>query len=666
MRRNLSVVLFACALFSGQHLPVSRAVADPSLPHVFGHNMVLQRGKPIPVWGKADPGETVRVAIGDATQEAVAGADGKWRVDLPAMAAAGPFEVRVTGKSSVTFTNVLVGEVWLCSGQSNMAMTMGGTAYAPDRLAKADLPHVRLLTVPRKASPLPLDDADVLWRVCTPETAIGFSAVAYFFGREIHVRTNVPIGLINTSWGGTRIEPWSTYESLRAVPSMAETLPEFAPEVIAERQQEYEAKAAEREARSDELVAMEADDALLKAMSDPALDDTGWETMAVPMRWEKAGLKNFDGLVWYRKAVEVPEAWAGRELVLDLCPVDEADATCFNGVRVGGKGAFRPLDTVYWDKPRRYTVPGELVRAGRNVITVRVIDSAFAGGLWGGSADQVRLTRVGADGEEPIALAGDWKVKVGLQLPEDKAPMSHQSPTALYNAMVHPFVPYGIRGAIWYQGESNGGEGYGYRPKLEALIRGWREVWGGEAFPFYYVQIAPYSYGGQQGEAPICALRQAQLDTLAVENTGMAVIMDIGNVRDIHPRNKEDVGKRLALWALKNDYGFSDLVHSGPLYKSMTVAEDGSVRVEFDHVGSGLVSRGDRALAWFDVAGEDGVFKRAVGRIDGNAVIVRGYGTNAPAAVRYGWSDVAEPNLMNLEGLPASPFTSEKLGEPAP
>jgi len=400
-----------------------------------------------------------------------------------------------------------VGEVWLCSGQSNMQMVVGGVNNAAKEMAEAKYPRIRQCRVPNKASGLPAEDARCWWAECSPTTVRGFSAAAYFFGRELHKSLGVPIGLVNSSWGGTRIEPWTPAAGFDTVPE----------------------------------------------------------------------LQNFKKMVTY-----------------------------------GNKQYAKKL----------------------------------AGALDGIEA-WVKETRQ--------ALAEGRSVK---PMPGPRHPFeSRSAPTGLYNGMIHPIVPFAIRGAIWYQGEANRNDGMLYFHKMRALIGGWRKVWDQGEFPFYFVQIAPYKYG--RGPHALAFLWEAQTAALSIPNTGMAVINDIGNLTNIHPKNKQDVGKRLALLALARTYGQADLVCSGPLYKSMSV-EDGKIRVNFEHVGGGLVSRDGKALDWFEIAGSDKKFAKAKAEIDGDSVIVSSEEVGKPVAVRFAWSELAEPNLMNKEGLPASAFRTDK------
>lgn len=518
---------FAAVLALASFLQPRPATADVRLPRVFGNNMVLQRDIPVPVWGWASPGETVQVRVGQTVGRTTAGKDGRWMVRLKAMAAGGPLEMIVRGPNTVRFTNVLVGDVWVCSGQSNMAWPVSRANRGQEEVAAARHPTIRLLTVPQKQSGCPEQDAEIQWQACNPQTIGSFSAVAYFFGRELNRKLNVPIGLINTSWGGTAIEPWTPREGFALVPSLAS----------------FKADIDRAEASYRELV----------------------------MQY-LAGLEKW-----------LPEA------------------------------------------------------------------------------------RTQVKGNGPMPTLPPW--------PDHPWPEGERkAPATMYNAMVAPLVPYGIRGAIWYQGEANVGQGMAYHDKMKALIGGWRKVWGQGDFGFYFVQLAPYGYtaraatrpDARRGQFVLPELWEAQLATLSVPNTGMAVTTDIGNVKDIHPTNKQEVGRRLSLWALAGTYGQKDIVYSGPLYKSMAI-EDGRIRVRFDHVGGGLASRDGKPLSRFQIAGDDGKFVDAKAEIDGDSVIVSSESVARPKAVRFGWAEDAEPNLMNREGLPASPFRTDRgeLNAPA-
>ena len=488
------------------------ARADVSLPAIIGNNMVLQADLPLPIWGWAEPGEDITVTLGSDKAAAKADAQGNWSVKLAARkASADPLEMTVAGKNTLKITNILVGEVWGGSGQSNMEWSVASSANKEQEIQAANYPQMRLFLVPRRLSPSPVSDVNAAWVVCTPQTIPNFSAVLYFFGREIHKVQNVPVGLIADSWGGSRIEPWMTYEQFAAQPEL------------------------------------------------------------------KPDLDNYNKLKADRAA-----AMANRKQLLSA------------------------------------------VKA------------------WLEAAE--KAVAAGQDVPDPPGIPGD--------------PLNQfTSPSAMYNGMVHGIVPYALRGFLWYQGESNRGQGMHYSDLMKGLISNWRSLWKQGDFPFLFVQLAPYYY--DQNEIALPEIWEAQAATLAVPNTGMAVTTDIATVRDIHPPNKQDVGRRLALWALANTYGKKDLAYSGPLYDSMA-AEGDKIRIKFKHTSPGLVSRDGKPLSWFAIAGEDKQFYAATATIDGETVIVNSPNVPRPVAVRFGWNQIAEPNLSNKAGLPASPFRTDR------
>lgn len=485
MKRILSVIVSLLCAFT------LSSRADVKLPAVIGSHMVLQRAQPCPIWGWADPGEQVTVEFGSQKISVQAGADGSWRLNLRAMKAnSKPQTMTVTGKNKIVIEDVLVGEVWLCSGQSNMEWTVGSSDNAKEEIASANHPRIRHIKIPHRPSDKP--ESDVTsdgWKLCSPETVKDFTAVGYFYGRTLMTELDVPIGLLGCNWGGTRIEPWTPPVGFQAVPALKQ---------------------------------------------------------------------------------------------------DFADKL----------GSF-PEVTFKKDKEGK--------------------------------------EEVGADGK-PIKQ------------------INHQSALALYNGMVHPLVPFAIRGALWYQGESNNGEGMLYFEKMKALIAGWRSVWNNSKMPFYFVQLAPYTYGGD--DSKLAGIWEAQTATLSVPNTGMAVTTDISNLKDIHPKNKQDVGRRLALWALAKTYGKRGIVYSGPLYKGMK-AVGNKIELSFNHVGGGLVSRDGRPLSNFTIAGEDQNFVDARAEIIGKKIVVSSDAVANPVAVRFAMHQLAEPNFSNKDGLPASPFRTD-------
>ena len=508
--RNLILVL----LISG--LGIARLRAEVRLPRIFGDHMVLQRDMPLPVWGWAAPGEKVAVAIDDGPpQTATTEPDGIWRVTLPPMPAGGPHTLTASGKNRVKRADILVGEVWICSGQSNMEFPVSRSRNAQQEIAAANDTRIRQIKVARAPAPRPRNDLEGEWRICSPETVGSFTAAGYFFARDLIRELDVPIGLVNTSWGGTRIEPWTPLEGFAGIPEL-------------------------------EAIHLQI---LRTIPGTPEYEDILKQYIATTETWLAAARKSLDE--------NTP-----------LAPLAPYPA------------AIKPLT-----EPRQ--------------------------------------------------------------------------PTTLYNGMVHPLVPLAIRGALWYQGESNHRDGALYTQKMKALIQGWRQVWNQGDFPFYYVQIAPYKYGNEPYSI-LPAFWEAQAAALAIPNTGMVVTNDIGNVDNIHPTNKQEVGRRLALLALTGTYGRKGLVWSGPVFREMKI-EGSRVRVFFDHVGSGLASRDGKPLDWFEIIGRDTDFMPAKAVIDGDAVVLSAADVRRPAAIRFAWHRNAEPNLMNKEGLPARPFRAGKI-----
>lgn len=516
MRGNLSTKTVVGLLLLG--CITSAATADVRLPAVFADHMVLQREAALPVWGWAEPGEKVTVTLAGQTKTATADNAGKWAVKLGAIQAAGPHVLKVEGKNTLEIADVLLGEVWLCSGQSNMAMSVGGSANREAEIAAAKYPGIRMFTVARVPAETPQENCGGKWTVCSPKTVAAFSATAYFFGRELHQELDVPVGLINSSWGGTPVQAWTRLEDQRALPELKSLLGSW-----------------------DERVA------------------------------------KFD-----------PQA---------------------------AKGAYEK----------------QLAR-------------------WKEAAEKAK-----AAGERPPRKPGP---------PSDPRLNPHR-PANLYNGMIAPLVPYALRGAIWYQGESNAGryDATRYGLQLSTMINNWRRVWSQGDFPFIYVQLPNYRAAQQK---PVetsgwVIVQNEMLKTLSVPNTGMAVTIDIGEAGDIHPKNKQDVGKRLALWALGTTYG-KQIVYCGPLYKSMS-KQQGKIVIQFDHAGGGLVAKGGEALKGFAIAGEDKKFVWADARIEGPAVVVSSPQVKDPVAVRYAWASNPNCNLYNKAGLPASPFRTDNWQE---
>lgn len=625
--------------------------------------MVLQQKTDAAIWGWAKPGEKIRVKAGwgGAPAEVVADGKGQWAVRLKTPAAAEgkaePQTITINGDNEVVVKDVLIGEVWICSGQSNMEMPVGdygggyrGVANWQEELKHADHPTMRLFTVENTVSAEARSDCKGKWSVANVQSVKAFSATGYFFGVNVQQAIHVPIGLISSDWGGTPAEAWTSEETLKAMPEWAGALADVAAlrGDPAKLKMEHEVVFAAWLKKFDEAEPGSRGGGWYA----PDLNESDWKVMDQPKVWD-GDLANFDGTVWARKTIEIPAEWAGKSLTLELGPIDDNDTTWFNGRKVG-----ESMGDGNWATPRVYAVPAELVKAGRAVIAVRMLDNQGDGGM-AGKAEQLRLSAAG--GGNSISLAGPWKCKVGAQrgaLPQPpRTPViGPNTATSLYNGMIAPLTPMAIHGAIWYQGESNRERAYQYRSLFPAMIKDWRTRFNCGDFPFYFVQIAPFGYGNDHGEA--AELREAQMMTLSLPHTGMAVTMDIGNPADIHPNNKQEVGRRLALWAIAKTYG-NDLEFSGPIYKSMKV-EGSAIRIAFEHaVGLQVGGAAGKEPTCFTIAGDDRKFVPAKAVIDGQTVIVSSEAVARPVAVRFGWGAADEPVLKNKAGLPASSFRTD-------
>jgi sialate O-acetylesterase len=510
--------LLKAFLALGTLLPfASMAHGDVRLPAIFNDHMVLQQKQPIRIWGWADEGETVTVKIGDASSTATPNESGRWQVELPARPASKqPVAISVQGKNKLTINDVLIGEVWLCSGQSNMEWPVAASTNAAAEIAAGKFPAIRHIKVPLVPSTVPLDDFKSEWQVCSPETVGSFTACGYFMARKLHQELDVPIGLVNASWGGTRVEPWTPPVGFQRV---------------------------------------------------PALEDI------------------------YRSVL-------GR-------------------------------------------TPGTKQYIDRLAAHIAAIEQ------WTATAKD--------------SIGKSASVSASPSFPNELSPFtSNQDPTMLYNGMIHSVVGYPIRGAIWYQGESNHGEGMLYLEKKRALIGGWRELWKQGEFPFYYVQIAPYQYGSED-PAILATFWEAQAAVQSIPNTGMVVINDIATLSDIHPPNKQDVGLRLALLSLKNDHGKTEVVANSPEMKSLEVLTD-RLKIDFKNTGGGLKTRDGKAPSHFEVVGiGSNGFRPATAKIDGDSVILTSSEVTAPTAFRFAWHMLAEPNLTGGTGLPVGAFRGGEI-----
>jgi sialate O-acetylesterase len=643
------------------------------LASVFSDHAVLQRGQRVPVWGWTRPRLRVRVTLGSAAGETIAGADGRFLTWLPALSAGGPFTLEVNTPDDTeraVVNDVAVGEVWLCSGQSNMEWPLGNTGLDGEReVAAADHPLLRMIRVPRLALAGRQSDVNAAWQVCTPRTAGAFTAVGYHVARALQQRLGVAVGLIDASWGGTRIEAWISRESLVEDPVLRLEVerdeatchsPAFWAEVDPYDVTDPVQRAAYEQTKTN-YPADPGNEGLGKGWARAAFDDAAWPVMSLPTSWQNAG-HPYSAVVWFRRAVEVPPEWAGCDLLLGIGAVDKQDITYFNGEQVGATG--KGFEREHWSVPRTYRIPGKLVKAGRNMVAVRAYSFMNHGGLTG-PADQMSLAPA-VGGGAALHLAGDWRFAVehnfGLVTAATLSPGPGNPQTAgiLFDNLIAPMTPYGIRGVLWYQGESNCDAFCAprYGGMLARLIRDWRHAWGQGDFQFLTVQLANYLAARPYQENSTWArVREGQAQTLALPATGVAVAIDIGDAADIHPRNKRDVGRRLAQWALTQLHGVAG-VPCGPLFDGATIEPRG-IRVRFRHIGGGLQARGG-ALHTFAIAGSNRVFVPAEATIEGDTVLISSPQVPLPVAVRYAWADNPDgANLYNGEGFPAFPFRSD-------
>jgi len=637
----LAAIAFAFVFFN--------AHADVKLPKIFSSNMVLQQGIETPVWGWADKGERIVATFNGNTVRTRANNQGKWQVKLPAQEYGGPHSLIIKGKNTVELKNVMIGEVWVCSGQSNMQWRVDQSNNPEEEIEAANYPGIRLFTVPRTVAQFPQDDiSDGEWVECSPETVSGFSAVAYFFGRDLHRELNVPVGLIHTSWGGTVAETWIS-------PNTIGNDSDFREKLIELQQMDLDSYRKARLDQVRELLGGEIpteDKGMVDGIAVWAgLDysDGHWRSIKTPMYWENQGYIDIDGIGWYRKEIQLNEEQTNANLTLHLGKVDDSDITFINGIEIGR------TENKY-DEDRIYTIDKKYLKPGSNMIVVRVQDTGGNGGIWGDPENQFL-----AIGNEKMDISGDWKFRISKAEVSSVNVGPNSYPTLLFNAMIKPLVPFGIKGAIWYQGESNAGRAKQYQRIFPSLITDWRSHWQQGDFPFLFVSLANFMAPPKEpGESDWAELREAQTKTLSLPNTGMALAIDIGEANDIHPRNKQDVGKRLALNAYKIAHG-KDMVHSGPMYDSVEF-KDGKAYISFTETGSGLEVK-DRYgyLKGFTIAGPDRKFHWAKAElVDEKMVVVHSEEVANPVSVRYGWANNPDDvNLYNREGLPANPFRTD-------
>lgn len=620
------------------------AMANVELPLIFSDGMVLQQNQDIPIWGWAEPGEAIQVTFKGQIMTTVADQNGKWKVILAPETYGGPFVLEVKGHNTLIINDVYVGEVWLCSGQSNMEFTVKDVLNAQEEMADANFPLIRQFHVEREMSKEPIEQLKGgSWKEGNVNNIQDFSAVGYFFAKKIHQELKVPVGIINASWGGTCVETWTSTAALAQSDDFSDVvsaIPDMELEDLEQRQKQQSIGHIES-LQGEILPNLEAD-----FLNNKTIDDSQWPEMEVPNLWENQQLPNLDGVVWLRKTITISKKDANKSAVLSLAKIDDIDITYINGVEIGTTGMYN-LDRVY-------TVPKGVLQPGVNIIMVKVTDTGGGGGIYG-DATEVKLTI----GDKIYPLSGAWKYNV-TEVFTQFSPNS--LPSLLFNAMINPLIPYRIKGVLWYQGENNVERAEQYKNAFPLMINDWRSQWQQTELPFYFVQLSSFNEanGNSNTGSKWAELREAQTYALeTVKNTGMAVTIDIGDAVDIHPRNKQDVGLRLAAIALNNDYG-KEQVFSGPKFKKHEV-KNNYIILNFDNLGSGLkIGAHSNILGGFEIAGEDQKFHKAVAEIKDDIVVVHSAEVDKPIAVRYGWADDAGAcNLYNQENFPAIPFRTD-------
>jgi sialate O-acetylesterase len=641
----LSLVFLAC---SG-----AIAADNTSLPFVspmFGDNMVLQRGKPDTIWGWTKPGGAVRVEIEGQTAQAVAGADGRWEAHIQAPPAGGPYTLKIDGPQHVELHNVLVGDVWLCGGQSNMELPLARTRNGDQEIARANYPEIRLFKVGSHSAYSPAVIPQGEWKVCSPETIAengGFSAVAYFFACRVQQDVHVPIGLVEDCLGGTPAEAWTSEATLRPLKDFDAQLTEM------------ERLKAEGGPVYGNYVMPWYDDYDIGIKSNTwaavDFDDSGWKTVRIPGGFAELGVPETPAVCWFRKEVVLPDPLPTGKTALYLGVVEHMDTAYVNGQWVGA--------SAWVENPRVYDVKPGILHPGTNLVTVRVFKTKPNGGFMS-SADTLKL--VFGDGTV-IPLAGEWKGALSVDArPPHPLPMGFENwpvmPTVLYNGMLAPVAPLAITGALWYQGEANADRAYQYRTLLPAMVGDWRELFGQGNFPFYIVSLPAFMHHQDQPtESSWAELREAQALTASkISHGGLAVTIDTGDPDNIHPMDKKIVGERLALCALGQHYG-EKVVYQGPTFKSLKHVH-GGLKIRFIHTDGGLMAK-DGTPAEFSIAGKDHKWYWADARIDGDTIIVSSPNVPEPVAVRYAWQSFPKATLYNGAGLPAVPFRTDDWPE---
>lgn len=621
-------------------------VANIRLPRLISDGMILQRDAKVNIWGWADPAESISISIDGKTYECIADANGSWKTTLKAHKAGGPFVMELNGKNSLKINNILFGDVWLCSGQSNMELPIRRVKpLYKDEIEKAENSNIRCFTIPQKYN-FKTTEADYVggsWVEVNQKTILDFSAVAYFFSNELYQKYKVPIGLLNASLGGSPIQAWMSEEALNAFPHYLNDGIKYRDDQLIRETETSETKMVNEWYAE----ANKKDEGQSGHWKLPSVDDTDWLTMNVPGYWSETPMGKVNGAVWFRHEFEISKENVGKSAFLNMGRIVDADSVFINGKFIG--------NVTYQYPPRWYNVPENVLIEGRNLIVVRVVNNSGRGGFVPDKPYELKIA------ETVIDLKGVWKMKLGCTMPPTPGTtFIRWKPMGLFNAMIAPLVNYNKKGVIWYQGESNTGNPKEYASLFPTMIYSWRKEFNQKDLPFIYAQLPNFMEAkAEPTESNWAVFRNMQLKSLSVPKTAMTVNIDLGDWNDIHPMNKKDVSHRLALAAQKIAYNDCKVVSSGPLYKSMKIKSN-KIELNFSNTGSGLIAKDGKELKCFAIAGSDKKFVWAKAEIVDDKVIVWSDEIFKPIAVRYAWADNPEgANFFNKEVLPTSPFTTE-------
>lgn len=647
--------IIICIVLLGGYIELLQAKII--LPSFFTNNMVLQQKREVTFYGTSSKNNRITIKVGWSKKEyhTLSDYDGRWSIKISTPKAGGPYDIQFSDDSTFVLKNILIGEVWLCSGQSNMEMPLAGWGKVMNyeqEIKEANYSDIRLFQVQKATALSPKGDLESTmggWQVCTSSSVENFSALAYFYARQLWKNLDIPIGVIDCTWGGTPAEAWTSYQGLCQVVGFEDVCRQldstgFDQNKMIDQYNMAHQAWKQRLWASDKGVFKE-----IPIWSSCSYNDMDWKVMNLPVQWEKDGLPGFDGVVWFRKKIDIPKDWENKDITLSLGMIDDEDIVYLNGEKLAAGSGF--------NNTRVYLIPGNKVKSGTSILTIRVFDSGGEGGIIG-SSDMLFMS---VEGQKVISLAGEWKYNIGVSLKEagdqPLSPVGNSSyPTVLYNAMIHPLTSLPIQGIIWYQGEANVGHAVQYESLFQNLIQDWRTRFKSPEMPFYFVQLANYlKRQNVQPDSEWAALREAQSKALHLNATAMATIIDIGEAGDIHPKNKQEVGRRLALCALSDVYG-KKVISSAPQYDTYTICGK-RIYISFNNIGNGFDRT--KTLKGFVIAGPDHCFHEAQAFFEGDKVVVECPEVQTPIAVRYGWADNPECTLLGSSGLPVAPFRTD-------